>query len=108
MTIHVEPTDLVGVEHRTLAFTRYDGTAAIDVPGELLTVTQDPDRPAPVVRLVHLRLPHHRHSRAGNARRGRLEACAPGTFRPRSSAPALRAAVSCSVAGDPVIAQGQP
>ena len=23
MTIHVEPTDLVGVEHRTLAFTRY-------------------------------------------------------------------------------------
>ena len=45
MTIHVEPTDLVGVEHRTLAFTRYDGTAAIDVPGELLTVTQDPTAP---------------------------------------------------------------
>ena len=45
MTIHVEPTDLVGVEHRTLAFTRYDGTATLDVPGELLTVTQDPTAP---------------------------------------------------------------
>lgn len=45
MTIHIEPTDLVGVEHRTLAFARYDGTAFIDVPGELLTVTQDPTAP---------------------------------------------------------------
>ena len=45
MTIHVEPTDLVGVERRTLTFTRYDGTAVIDVPGELLTVTQDPTAP---------------------------------------------------------------
>ena len=45
MTIHVEPTDLVGVERRMLVFNRYDGTAAIDVPGELLTVTQDTGSP---------------------------------------------------------------